>query len=164
MSDYTHSQLEAYLNSLVPERHAEMQRMEQYAHQVNFPIVGPASGQFCYLIARMINARRVFEMGSGYGYSTAWFARAVQENVAQESVAQDGQDANRKGEVFHVVWKEELSQRARQHLQSLGLGDFIQYRVAEAVQTLQETEGPFDIIFNDIDKHAYPQSLPAIEE
>lgn len=163
MSDYTHSQLEAYLNSLVPERPAEMQRMEQYAQQVNFPIVGPASGQFCYLIARLINARRVFEMGSGYGYSTAWFARAVQENGVQENGAPDGQ-SNRKGEVYHVVWKEELSQRARQHLQSLGLGDLIQYRVAEAVQTLQETDGPFDIIFNDIDKNGYPRSLPIIEE
>ena len=147
--DYN-EQLRDYLDSLVPERPAEMRAMEAYAQEHNFPIVGPASGYFCYQVARMIGARRIFEMGSGYGYSTAWFARAVQENGG--------------GEVFHVVWDETLSQQARGHLEALGYGDLIRYRVGEAVQALRETEGPFDLIFNDIDKQAYPESLPVIEE
>lgn len=143
-------QLESYLNGLVPARPAEMQAMEQYARETGFPIVGPASGEFCYLIARLVGARRVFELGSGYGYSTAWFARAVVENGG--------------GIVHHVVWDEELSQRARQHLAKLGYNGTVQYRVSEAVQALKETEGPFDLIFNDIDKHAYPASLSIIYE
>lgn len=98
----------------------------------------------------MIGARRVFELGSGYGYSTAWFARAVQENGG--------------GEVYHVVWDEELSQRARGHLGRLGYDGLIHYRVGEAVQTLRETDGPFDLIFNDISKDAYPESLAVIAE
>jgi caffeoyl-CoA O-methyltransferase len=149
ISEYA-AQLETYLDSLVPLRPSEMQVMEKIAQETNFPIVGPASGQFCYMIARMISARRVFELGSGYGYSTAWFARAVAENGG--------------GKVYHVVWKEELSNQAREHLNTLGLGNLIEYRVAEAVQELRVTEGPFDVIFNDIDKHAYPESLPVIYE
>jgi len=141
-------QLREYLDGLVPPRPAEMQAMEAYAREVRFPIIGPAAGQFCYLLARMIGARRIFEMGSGYGYSTAWFARAVKENGG--------------GTVFHVVWDEQLSARARKHLQALGLNDVIEYRVGEAVAELGETEGPFDLIFNDIDKHGYPASLPVI--
>jgi len=35
--------------------------------------------------------------------------------------------------------------------------------MAEAVETLRNTDGPFDIIFNDIDKKAYPTSLPVIK-
>src|SRR5512141_2407389 len=119
-------QLETYLDSLVPARSAEMQAMEKYAHETGFPIVGPASGQLCYLIARMIGARRVFELGSGYGYSTAWFARAVRENGG--------------GEVHHVVWDEDLSKRARTHLDRLGYGDIVRYHVAEAVETLRATD------------------------
>lgn len=142
--------LESYLDSLVQPRPDEMKRMEEYARATNFPIVGPASGQYCYLIARLANARRVFELGSGYGYSTAWFARAVAENGG--------------GVVHHVVWDEELSRKARQHLSALGFDGIIQYRVSEAVQALRETDGPFDLIFNDIDKHAYPDSLPVIYE
>ena len=61
--------------------------------------VDPPSGKLLNLIARMIGAKRVFELGSGYGYSTAWFAKAVQENGG--------------GEVHHVVWDEGLSQKAR---------------------------------------------------
>ena len=142
--------LETYLDSLVPTRPEEMQEMESYAETTGFPIVGPASGQFCYLIARLISARRVFELGSGYGYSTAWFAKAVVENGG--------------GTVYHNVWDKDLSQQARQHLAALGYADVIQYRVSEAVKALRETEGPFDLIFNDIDKHAYPDLLPVIEE
>ncbi len=143
-------QIHDYLENLVPRRPPEMQAMEAYARETRFPIVGPAAGYMCYLLARMIGARRVFEMGSGYGYSTAWFARAVQENGG--------------GTVFHVVWDDELSRRARKHLDALGFEGIVQYRVSEAVQALRETDGPFDLIFNDIDKHAYPESLPVIAE
>jgi len=142
-------QLADYLNNLVPERPSEVQKMEAYAEEHGFPIIGPACGQLCYQVARMIGARRVFELGSGYGYSTAWFARAVQENGG--------------GEVHHVVWDEELSQRARRHLDALGYGDLIRYHVSEAVQALRETPGPFDLIFSDINKSGYPDSLPAAE-
>ncbi len=137
-----------YLDKMVPPRPSEMLAMEAYAREARFPIVGPAAGYMCYLIARMIGARRIFEMGSGYGYSTAWFARAVKENGG--------------GTVFHVVWDEDLSRRARAHLRTLGFEGIVEYRVSEAVQALREAEGPFDLIFNDIDKQAYPESLPVI--
>lgn len=47
----------AYLDSLVPERPVELQQMEAFAREKNFPIIGPACGQLCYQIARMIGAR-----------------------------------------------------------------------------------------------------------
>jgi predicted O-methyltransferase YrrM len=139
-----------YLDGLVPARPPEMQAMEAHAQEINFPIIGPSSGYLCYQVARMIGARRVFELGSGYGYSTAWFAKAVSENGG--------------GEVFHVVWDEALSQQARKHLAVLGYNGMIHYHVAEAVQTLRETAGPFDLIFNDINKDGYAASLPVINE
>ena len=142
--------LNAYLDALVPPRPPELQQMEKMASETGFPIIGAASGHFCYQIARITGARRIFEMGSGFGYSTAWFARAVKENGG--------------GEVFHVVWDNDLSEQARHHLAALELGDYVRYKVGEAVQALQETEGPFDIIFNDIDKDGYPDSLPVIAD
>jgi len=140
--------ISTYLDDLVPERPPELRDMERIAESTNFPIVGPASGQLCYLVARMIGARRVFELGSGYGYSTAWFARAVRENGG--------------GEVHHVVWDADLSTRARQHLAQLGYADLVRYHVAEAVETLRAAEGPFDLIFNDITKRDYPASIDVI--
>lgn len=122
--------------------------MEEYAREHDFPIIGPAAGNLCYLISRLVGARRVFELGSGYGYSTAWFARAVAENGG--------------GEVYHTVWDEALSLRAAGHLRELGLDHLVRFEIAEAVEALRRTEGPFDIIFNDIDKTGYPDSLPVI--
>jgi caffeoyl-CoA O-methyltransferase len=148
--DLMHPELRGYLDGLVPERNAQMREMEAYAQEHSFPIIGPAAGYLCYQAARMIGARSVFELGSGYGYSTAWFARAVQENGG--------------GEVHHVVWDKGLSDMARHHLGAMGFGPIIRYTVGEAVQALRESEGPFDLIFNDIDKNGYPASLPVIKE
>ena len=72
--------VDRYLDSLVPPRQGELVQMEHYGKRTRFPIIGPACGHFCYLTARLIGARQIFEMGSGHGYSTAWFARAVVEN------------------------------------------------------------------------------------
>ena len=97
----------------------------------------------------MINAKSVFELGSGYGYSTAWFSKAVRENGG--------------GVVHRTVWDEKLSKMASNHLLKLGFADIVQYHVAEAVESLRQEAGPFDIIFNDIDKQAYPESLGVIK-
>ena len=148
MPEVLDRQLADYLDALVPPRPPELQEMERYAAEHDFPIVGPACAHICYQITRMVGARRVFELGSGYGYSTAFFARGVKENGG--------------GEVHHVVWDEKLSQKARGHLAALGLDDVIRYHVAEAVATLRQTPGPFDLIFNDITKKDYPASLPVI--
>lgn len=150
MSELTLDLIRKHIDSLVPPREAELQAMEAHAQEIGFPIIGPAAGQLCYQIARMTGARHVFEMGSGYGYSTAWFARAVLENGG--------------GRVHHVVWDEGLSRRARGHLDALGLGDLVQYHVAEAIAALRAADGPFDLIFNDIDKQAYPESLQVIRD
>lgn len=141
-------QLEEYLNTLVPPRLPELQRMEAYAAEHDFPIIGPLAGYFCYQITRLIGARKVFELGSGYGYSTAWFAQGVVENGG--------------GVVHHVVWDKGLSRRARQHLDILGFSDVVHYHVSEAIHALENTPGPYDLIFNDINKQDYPDSLPVI--
>lgn len=150
MAELISPEVATYLEKLVPPRDAELAAMEAYASEHNFPIVGPVAGQLCYQLARLTGAQRVFELGSGYGYSTAWFARAVQENGG--------------GVVHHVVWDDKLSQMARKHLGALGYNDIVQFHVGEAVETLRKTDDTFDIIFNDIDKQGYPDSIPVVVE
>ena len=143
-------QVAAHLAALVPPRPPELLAMERVAERTDFPIIGPVCGHLCYQLARTIGARSVFELGSGFGYSTAWFARAVQENGG--------------GVVHHVVWDADLSARARKHLDALGYGELVEYHVGEAVGILGETAGPFDLMFNDIDKAGYPASLGPVME
>jgi predicted O-methyltransferase YrrM len=143
-------QLTDYLTNLIPPRAPEIQKMEAYADQHNFPIIGPICGHFCYVLARALGAKRVYELGSGYGYSTAWFARAVKENGG--------------GEVHHVVWDEKLSGMARNHLKALGYEGIVKYTVGEAVQALRNAPSGYDIIFMDIDKEGYVKAIPSIHE
>ena len=150
MSKIDYDKAQDYLETLVPPREAEIQKMGEYAKENGFPIIGPVCGHYCYQLARMIGAKSVFELGSGYGYSTAWFAKAVKENGG--------------GVVHHTVWDDALSKQAASHLSALGSDDVVNFHNAEAVETLRKTDGPFDIIFNDIDKEAYPTSLPFIKE
>ncbi len=150
MAEFGFSKVQDFLASLVPPREPEMQAMEEYARKTDFPIIGPSAGYACYQIARLLEARSVFEMGSGYGYSTAWFARAVKENGG--------------GVVHHVVWDKKLSKMAREHLSQLGFEGVIKYHVGEAVETLQHMIEPIDLIFNDIEKKGYPASLPIIKQ
>ena len=142
-------ELVRYLDGLVPPRQGELRAMEDHGRKIGFPIIGPACGHLGYLIARMIGARQVFEMGSGYGYSTAWFARAVVENGG--------------GKVVHTVWDEDLSRAARQHLAKMGFGEIIEYRIGGAVEELRRTTGALDLVFLDIDKEDYPEALDVIE-
>jgi caffeoyl-CoA O-methyltransferase len=142
------SELNDFLTNLVPPRSPELRKMEAYAQEHDFPIIGPICGYLCYQLARTIGARRIFEMGSGYGYSTAWFAQAVKENGG--------------GEVQHVVWDEQLSTLAHQHLNALGFEGLVKYTIGEAIQALNAAQGPFDIVFMDIDKADYVKALAGV--
>jgi len=149
MEGLYHPALTEYLESLVARPHPLLLEMEQRAAETNFPIVGPVVGHLFYWLTRLTGARRVFELGSGFGYSTAWFALAVRENGG--------------GIVHHTVWDADLSRQAQAYLARLELNDLMRYHVGEAVETLQRVGGEYDIIFCDIDKIGYPQSLPVVK-
>jgi len=149
MPEIIYDKLQEYLTTLVPSREPVLQEMEEYAEKNDFPALGPVCGYYCYQLARMMRATSVFELGSGYGYSTAWFAKAVRENGG--------------GVVHHTVWDDTLSAMAKEYLNRLGLDDLVEFHNAEAVETLRKSPGTFDIIFNDIDKEGYPESLPVIK-
>lgn len=145
-----HANLMPYIQGLVPPRHPVLAEMEERARRTGFPIVGPVVGQLFYLLTRLSGARTVFELGSGYGYSTAWFAMAVRDNGG--------------GTVHHVVWDEGLSADARNYFARMDLLQFSEFHVGEAVAALRVRTERFDAIFNDIDKEGYPASLPVIKQ
>lgn len=133
--------IERYMRSLVEHTdHPALIEMEALAKRKNFPIVDRLVGTSLEVLAKMINAKRVFEFGSGYGYSAYWFASAV------------GQD----GRVICSDGKEENKARAEQYLSSAGLWDRIDFHVGYAQDVFSQTDGMFDICYNDVDKGEYP--------
>jgi caffeoyl-CoA O-methyltransferase len=137
------SNVEKYLDHLLPKRDAVLTDMERYAKKHDIAIIGPACGRLLYLVAQMSGAKRIFEMGSAIGYSTIWLARAA------------GQDA----QVFYTDGNPENAKLAGQHFQRASVQDRIQILVGDALALLDEIGGPFDLIFIDADKHQYPEAL-----
>src|SRR5947199_10825490 len=76
--DIVNPKVEEYMRTL-QTRHDEpvLLEMEKLAEEKNFPIINRLCGVTIEVLARAIRAERVFELGSGYGYSAYWFSRAV---------------------------------------------------------------------------------------
>jgi predicted O-methyltransferase YrrM len=116
--------------------------MHREAAERGFPIVGPEVGRLLFQLAAASGARRVFEMGSGFGYSTVWFARGV----------------GPEGHVHHTDGDPENSKKAQEYLGRAGLRDRVTFSTGDARRIIRETPGEFDIVFMDIDKDQYPDA------
>lgn len=135
--------IEKFLHHHQRSRDPVLVEMERRADDEGFPIIGPLVGRLCKQVALGINARDVFEMGSGFGYSTWWFAHAVGEG----------------GRVVHTDGDAQRSADAKDYLGRGGLLPRVTFEVGDAIAVLKKYPGPFDVVFIDIDKHAYPEAL-----
>ncbi len=144
--DIVEPRIEAYMRSL-QDRHDEpvLLEMETEGRDRGFPIIGRNVGVTVEVLARSVGARRVFELGSGFGYSAYWFARAVGPG----------------GEVHCTDGDPENERKALDYLRRAGLADRVAYHVGDAVSQLADVEGEFDVIYDDIDKHGYPEAWAA---
>jgi predicted O-methyltransferase YrrM len=141
MKRITEARTEKYLYSLLPPRDRVLTDMERYAARHKVPIIGPACGRLLYQLARLAGARRVFEMGSAIGYSTLWLARAVGPH----------------GIVYYTDGNPANARRAQGYLLRAGVRDRVRFLTGDALQLLKSTDGPFDLIFNDVSKAQYPE-------
>jgi predicted O-methyltransferase YrrM len=122
--------------------------MEALADERSFPIVGRNVGVTLEVLARAVGARRIMELGSGFGYSAYWHARAVGPG----------------GEVHLTDGDPENASRAADFLRRAGLADRITFHVGDAVGEMAKLDGDFDVVFCDIDKHGYPEAWRAASE
>jgi len=119
--------------------------MEREGRERDFPIIGRNVGVTVEVLARSIGARRVMELGSGFGYSAYWFARAVGEG----------------GEVHCTDGDPDNAEKAEGYLTRAGVWGRVTYHVGDAVEQMAGVDGDFDIVYDDIDKHGYPDAWRA---
>jgi predicted O-methyltransferase YrrM len=132
-----------YLQSLQETADPVQAEMEREGEARGFPIIGPLVGRLCGTLATAIGARTVFEMGSGFGYSTLHFARAV----------------GPKGRVVHTEGDLGLSAEAKEWLAKAGVKSRVDFRIGDARELLRADRGAYDVVFIDADKHQYPDCL-----
>jgi len=132
--------IEEYLRGLTPVEDEVLAEMEEMGRERDFPVVGPLVGRLLYQLAVMTGAKKVFEMGSGFGYSSYWFAKAL----------------GNEGFVVFTDLSQKNAKMAEEFFRRGGVEGKIRIYVGDSLQILRRFEEKFDIIFNDIDKEYYP--------
>lgn len=143
MPGIVEKKIETYLSGLDGRQDPVRAEMEALARSTDFPIVGPQVGRLLGILARGIGAGRVLELGSGYGYSALWFARALTSG----------------GSIICTDLSAENRDRALAFFREAGVEDRVSFHVGDALAFARTLAGPFDIVFNDIDKAHYPESV-----
>lgn len=113
----------------------ETLRTMEYAQM----LVGPLEGAFLKMMAQLVGAKRVLEIGMFTGYSALCFAEAIPDD----------------GTVITCEVDEESAAVARRYIAQASCGKKIAIRMGPALDTMQTLTGPFDLVFIDADKINY---------
>ena len=114
--------------------------MEAWAEENEFPIIGPNVGNLLYQITFISRAAKILELGSGFGYSAYWFAKALPEN----------------GYVQMTEHSRENIEIADEFLKQVGFENKVRIEQCDSLEFIAGSSEEYDIIFNDIDKEFYP--------
>jgi predicted O-methyltransferase YrrM len=147
MSQEQWSAVDEYVNGLVVQPDAALDRALASTAAAGMPAiaVSAAQGKLLHLIARMIGAQRILEVGTLGGYSTIWMARALPAG----------------GRVISLEIDPHHAEVAQANLADAGVDHVTEIRIGPALETLAkmsaESEGPFDLVFIDADKTNIPE-------
>ncbi|MGB9963412.1 O-methyltransferase [Halobacterium sp. CBA1126] len=144
MNDVLSDTVDAFLDAANPEPPELLQEMTAYGRERDFPIVGPDVGQFFRVAATLAGAERVFEFGSGFGYSAAWFRTALPAD----------------GEIVLTDYEESNLATAREFLGRQD-GATARFEAGDAMETFRRYDGPFDVVLLDHDKPQYVDAFEA---
>ena len=134
-----------FVDAVGPD-HDEIQReMADRAAEQNFPIVGSDAGGVLRLLARLTDARDVFEFGSGFGYSAYWFARGM-----------DG------GRVVLTERDAPDLDVAREFFGRADLPVTAEFEAGDALDVIERYDGPFDVVLVDHQKERYVEAFEAV--
>jgi predicted O-methyltransferase YrrM len=136
---------ETYFRQWVPSGDPLLRRLEAEAETERIPIVGPLVGELLFVLARAMEAKNILELGAAAGYSAVFLARAC---------------ALHGGRLTTLEVEPAFAERAHKNLESAGLADRAHVLCGDAFALMRRLEGPFDLIFLDIDKVDYAKVLP----
>ena len=142
MSEAQWTAVDAYFEQALSLTDAALDAALEANHAAGLPSidVSPSQGKFLSLLARMIGAKRILEIGTLGGYSSIWLGRALPAD----------------GRLLSLELSPKHAEVARQNLARAGLEAVAEVRVGPALDSLaaleREGAGPFDFVFIDADK------------
>jgi predicted O-methyltransferase YrrM len=134
--------VDAYIGDLFVGRDDALDAALKASDDAGLPsiAVSPPLGKFLLLLAKALGASTILEIGTLGGYSTIWLARGLPGG----------------GRLVTLELDQKHADIARSNLERAEVADRVEIVVGPALETLNDVEGPFDLIFIDADKDNYP--------
>ncbi len=142
MITITDPRIDSYILGLAPEEDPFLDAMEVRARETGVPIIDRQVGRLIHLVTRKKKPDLVVELGSGFGYSSYWFARAL----------------GHQGRVVLTDFSERHIDYARKTFNEAGLSERAEFRVGDALRIGAEYDN-VDMLFIDVDKYMYPEAI-----
>jgi predicted O-methyltransferase YrrM len=139
--------VDRYLNDLLVSDDAALDEALAANAAAGLPAidVSPTQGKLLQLIAQVLGARTILELGTLGGYSTIWLARALPAD----------------GRLVTLEVEPRYAEVAGANIARAGLARLVEIKVGPALESLTqlaaERQSPFDLIFIDADKQSTPE-------
>jgi predicted O-methyltransferase YrrM len=111
--------------------------------------IEPESAQCLAVLIRAQQAKRILEIGTSTGYSTLWLANAAQSTL---------------GHVTTIEIDAERTAQAQTYAQQLQLKQFIDFKTADALDFLKQSNEIYDFILLDAERDAYVEYWPYLQK
>ena len=138
--------VDQYIAKLLVQSDPVLDHVLESASAAGLPAihVSAAQGKFLHLLARIMQAQRILEIGTLAGYSTIWLARALPGD----------------GRLITLEVDPQRAQLANENFLKANLAAIVELRLGDALNTLpvlfEQNQAPFDLIFIDADKPNNP--------
>lgn len=142
-SSFVDADAEDYTASIITFEDRAARKQRKRCRRQGMPHISPQAARMLEILVRVLDADRVLEVGTNIGYSGGFLARALSED----------------GTLVTVEIEEDHADQARDHFADLGVADRVDVVVGDARDELPDLEPPFDLVFIDADKEAYPDYL-----
>jgi len=142
MSQKTWTAVDEYLNERIVHPDEALAAALEASHAAGLPeiAVTASQGKLLHLLAKILGARRILEIGTLGGYSAIWLARALPPG----------------GRLVSLEYSPKHAEVARANLARAGLAEMAEVRVGPGLALMPSLDGPFDLFFIDADKEGYP--------
>jgi len=157
-SDVSEGLMRQEMSHLTPQERADAHRQSSTDYQTFYMTrakslylaVSRETATLLYMLARSVKASAVVEFGTSFGISTLHLAAALKDNGG--------------GRVIGTEFEPSKVVRARENIEAAGLGDFVEVREGDALETLaRDLPETIDLVLLDGAKSLYQQVLALLE-
>ena len=137
----------SYLDAVHPQPHPLLLELEQHGRKDGIPVVSRETGRLLSTLVHAMQANRILEVGTAYGYSTLWMA------LAQPPV----------GKIWTIDSDVTRTDVARSYFKRAGEDDYIEIFNSPTIELLENfPHRNLDIVFLDAQKSEYREILDLV--